>query len=164
MASSETCIEILIGTSNLGITYIKSGKPLRIYVDSDWGRDLDNRRFCTGLILLMLAKGPTSWKSKKQKSVALSTMEIEYVALSEVVREIIYVQQLFNHMDGNVYVDDSTYIYCDNQSAIKFSKDSIYNIINGVNTWIRFHFSREAQKAKKISCNISRSTKILWIC
>lgn len=61
----------------------------------------------------MLAKGLTSWKSKKQKSVALSIMEIEYVALSEVIRKIIYVWQLFNHLDGNVYVDDSTYIYCD---------------------------------------------------
>lgn len=100
----------LIGT-DFGINYTTSGKPLQAYVDSDWGGDLDNRRSCTRFILT-LAEGPISWKSRQQKSVALLTMEAEYVALSEVVKEMICVRRLFIHMDGSVYVGGQTYINC----------------------------------------------------
>lgn len=38
-----------------------------------------------------------SWESKKQKFVVLSTMEAEYVALSEICKEIVYLRRLLKH-------------------------------------------------------------------
>lgn len=52
----------------------------------------------------MLSTGPISWKSRKQTSVALSTMEAEYAALSEVSREIVYIKRLLVHMGFEKYV------------------------------------------------------------
>lgn len=147
--AAKHVIRYLIGTSSLGINYIKSDKPLHGYADSDWGRgNADNRRSCTGLVL-MLADRPISWKSKHQKSVALSTMEAEYIALSEAVKEVIYIRRLLNHMNGGTYVSDPTCINCDNQSAIKFSKDNIYHQ-RSKHVDIRFHFTREAQEEREV--------------
>jgi len=146
--AAKHALRYLIGTTNLGITYSKSGKPLHAYVDADWEGNIDNRRSCIGLVLV-LAEGPISWKSKQQKSVALSTMEAEYMALSEVVKEVIYTRRLLTHMGGGAYADDSTCINCDNQSAIRFSKDTIYHQ-RSKHVDIRFHFTREAQEAKEV--------------
>lgn len=146
--AAKHTLRYLIGTSSLGINYSKSGKPLHAYVDSDWGGNLDNRRSCTELVL-MLVEGPINWKYKQQKSVALSSMEAEYMALSEVVKEVISSRRLLTHMKDDIYMDKPTSINCDNQSTIKFSKDNIYHQ-RSKHVDIRFHFTREAQEAKKI--------------
>ncbi|KAE8673094.1 hypothetical protein F3Y22_tig00111812pilonHSYRG00176 [Hibiscus syriacus] len=52
------------------------------YADSDYAGDLDKRRSTTGY-LFTLAKAPVSWKSTLQSTVALSTTEAEYMAVSE---------------------------------------------------------------------------------
>lgn len=66
---------------------------LTAYTDSDWTGDTDDRRSCTGNTTI-LANDPVSWKSKKQASVALSTMEAKYAALAELSREIVYEKRL----------------------------------------------------------------------
>ena len=55
----------------------------------------------------MLSGGAISWSSRKQKSVALSTAEAEYVALSGAVPECIWLRQL----------------EAENQSAIAMAKN-----------------------------------------
>jgi len=146
--AAKHSLSYLIGTTDLEITYNKTRKPLHAHVDADWGGNIDNRRSCTGFVL-MLAEGPISWKSKQQKSVALSTMEAEYMALSEVVKEVIYTRRLLTHMGGGDYANDPTCITCDNQSAIRFSKESVYHQ-RSKHVDIRFHFTREAQEAKEV--------------
>ena len=45
---------------------------------------------------------PIAWKSKSMRSVVLSTTEAEYMATSEVVKEIRFVYQLLESMDVKV--------------------------------------------------------------
>ena len=42
----------------------------------------------------MFSDGPISWRSKKQKCIALSTAEAEYVALSGAAQEFLWLRQL----------------------------------------------------------------------
>ena len=42
----------------------------------------------------MFSGGPISWSSKKQKCVALSTAEAEYVTLSGAAQECLWLRQL----------------------------------------------------------------------
>ena len=42
----------------------------------------------------MFSDGPISWRSKKQKWVALSTAEAEYVSLSGAAQEFLWLRQL----------------------------------------------------------------------
>lgn len=56
------------------------------YVDSDYAGDLDKRRSLTGYIFTVFGC-VVSWKATLQSTVALSTTEAEYMALTEAVKE-----------------------------------------------------------------------------
>lgn len=72
----------LMGTVNVALKYEQSESGTVIgFSDADWARDQDDRRSTTGNILFL------SWFSKKQATVALSTAEAEYVALSQAAQE-----------------------------------------------------------------------------
>ena len=58
------------------------------YGDSDYASDLDKRRSTTGYVFT-ISRAPVSWKSTLQSTGALSTSEVEYMALTEVVKEAI---------------------------------------------------------------------------
>ena len=52
---------------------------LESYVDADFANCIDGRHSISGYAFL-LAGGPISWQSRSQSTVALSTMEAEYMA------------------------------------------------------------------------------------
>jgi len=97
-------------TIDYGITYAKDYRKMQVYADSDWTSDADDCKSCSGNVI-MLAGGPISWESKKQKSVALSTMEAEYMSLLEVCKEIVYLRRLLEHMKFTICVTGATEIY-----------------------------------------------------
>ena len=47
---------------------------------------------------------------------ALSTIEVEYIATSMISREVVWLQKLFSELFG--FRLDTTVILCDNQSRI----------------------------------------------
>jgi hypothetical protein len=67
-------------------------KPI-CYSDSDWAGDREDRK-STGGYVFTLCGAAISWRTKKQKSVAASTTEAEYIALSEAVKESIWINRL----------------------------------------------------------------------
>ena len=69
----------------------------------------------------MLSGGAISWSSRKQKCVALSIAEAEYVALSSAVQECIWLRQLEAEL-GNA-TEGPSLILEDNQSAIAMAKN-----------------------------------------
>ena len=58
------------------------------YADSDYGSNLIDRKSTTGYVFIFNG-GPISWSSRKQPTVALSTMEAEYMALSDAIHELL---------------------------------------------------------------------------
>ena len=54
------------------------------YSDADWASDIETRRSTSGYVFIFNG-GCISWGSKKQRTVALSSTEAEYMALSEAV-------------------------------------------------------------------------------
>lgn len=138
---AKRILRYLQATSHYSLKYVKNNDSLTGYTDSDWGGDDNDRRSCSGCIMT-LAGSPISWKSKKQNSVALSTMEAEYVALSETSREVIYIRRLLCHMGFDKYVNFPININCDNQSAIELSKNAKFHK-RSKHIDIRYHFTRE---------------------
>jgi len=68
---------------NCGIKFnFNSEKDFEVYIDADFGGDLDTRKSNTGYLMLMGGR-PTSWYSKLQRCVSTSTAESEYYALNE---------------------------------------------------------------------------------
>jgi len=71
------------GTMDYRITY-KGGDNLEPigYVDSNYAGCKDTRQSTEGNIF-MIAKGPISWECKRQDTVALSTVKVEFMAFSK---------------------------------------------------------------------------------
>uniref|UniRef100_A0A3Q7IZP5 Reverse transcriptase Ty1/copia-type domain-containing protein n=1 Tax=Solanum lycopersicum TaxID=4081 RepID=A0A3Q7IZP5_SOLLC len=67
------------------------------YCDSDYAGDLDKRRSTSGYVFT-IANAPVSWKSTLQSTVALSTTEAEYMAITEASKEAIWLQGLLREL------------------------------------------------------------------
>ena len=95
-------VRYLIGTRDKGITVNPTDNHfLQCYVDADfcglWTKDTaddpSSVRSRTGYVL-MFCGIPLLWVSKLQTEVALSTVEAEYIALSQSMRDLIPTRQL----------------------------------------------------------------------
>ena len=115
-------LRYLQGTADIGLIYDRSsntGSDVAGYVDFDYAGDIDKRRYLTGHVF-MLSGSAISWKVTLQSMIALSTIEAEYMATIEVVKEAIWLRSLV----GNLGLEQGvTIIYCDSQSAIHLTKN-----------------------------------------
>lgn len=117
------------------------GDDLTGYVDSDWGGDIDDIKSRTGFIF-KLSNGAISWKSRKQKSVAISSTEAAtYMALTEATGEAVYLRRFLSKFD--ILVEERAIeIYCNNQSAAKFVQNPVFHG-RTKHIDIRHHYIRE---------------------
>ncbi|KAE8906813.1 hypothetical protein PF010_g11342 [Phytophthora fragariae] len=69
------------------------GTQLEVYSDADWAGNRDDRRSVSG-IMLMMCGAPVMWRSTFQKTIALSSTEAEYMALSDCVKECVWMRRL----------------------------------------------------------------------
>ncbi|GKA98376.1 retrovirus-related pol polyprotein from transposon TNT 1-94, partial [Tanacetum coccineum] len=105
----------LRGTVNRGLWYPKdSSISLTAYTDADHAGCQDTRRSTSGCTQL-LGDRLVSWSSKKQKSVVISSMEAEYIALSGCCTQVLWMRsQLIDYGLGFNKIP----MYCDNKSVI----------------------------------------------
>ena len=69
------------------------------FVDSDHARDPDTRRSVTGYAFT-LAEAPIVWQSRQQVSVALSSMEAEYMAACAATQEAVWLRAVLVEIDA----------------------------------------------------------------
>jgi len=142
-------VAYLVSTSKLvlrlGGHYSKL--ELTAYSDADWGGDLDKRRSRTGLLVL-LGVSPVIWMSKLQPSVALSSTEAEYIALSLCCRDVLWARGLLHQL--GFQQEDPTPIYEDNMSCIKIA-ESRKQAPGVKHVDIRYHFVRDEVERKTVT-------------
>lgn len=90
------------------------------YCDADFAGDSETQKSTTGLIIL-IAGGGITWKSQRQKIVTLSSTEAELVSLCTLTQEILWLRKL--GIELSLTSTEPTRMLCDNQSAIKLSKN-----------------------------------------
>lgn len=130
----------LKGTIHYKLTYHKNGgSEMHGYCDSDWAADSIDRRSTTGYVF-MHQGGAISWGSKKQPTVALSTTEAEYMAMSSATQEALWLKSLSNEIFQKK--DKTLIIKCDNKGAIQLSEKSSYQP-RTKHIDVRHHFIRE---------------------
>jgi Reverse transcriptase (RNA-dependent DNA polymerase) len=81
------------------------------YTDSDWGSDTTHRRSVSGMIIL-LSGAAVIYKTRYQKSIALSSTEAEFVSASETGKMILYIRSLLQ--DLGYPTSDPTVLNIDN--------------------------------------------------
>ncbi len=112
---------------------------LKVYTDSDWAGDKNNRRSVSGYVLFL--KGvPILWKSRLQKSVSLSSSEAEYYALSEAAKEIKFVVQILTSI--GIQVKTPIVVHVDNVGAI-FMSENVSATQRTKHVDARYHYVRE---------------------
>lgn len=140
----------LKGTRDLTIVYGASqAKMVKLhgYCDADWAGDVDTRRSTTGYVFIV-AGGIVTWASKLQPTVALSSVEAEYMALCAAVQEAICLRRLLE--DLGQQQESPTTIYEDNQGCIALSKNPVYHK-RSKHIDIRYHFTREKVESGEIT-------------
>lgn len=139
--AAKRVLRYLKGTKNLGITYSKTNQPIIGFADADWASCTIDRRSYTGYIF-KYAGAAISWESRKQKTVALSTAEAEYMCLTESAKEAIHLKQLA----GDIGLDlKSITVYNDNQAAHKLATNPMISS-RSKHISIKEHFIRDVVK------------------
>nr|XP_016509120.1 PREDICTED: uncharacterized mitochondrial protein AtMg00810-like [Nicotiana tabacum] len=91
-------LRYLKGNLSLGIFLSNSTNyRLRAFCDSDWASFPETRKSFRGDIVLRGAS-PITWKSKKQSTISLSSVEAEYRAVRKVVGELIWLARLLEEL------------------------------------------------------------------
>lgn len=124
--AADQALNFLRGTYHDGI---KFNRPedfdgvLDIYSfsDSDWAGCPDTRRSTIGY-LIIICGGPVAWKSQQRKTLAMSSCEGEYMALSEIGKELVWICNFLTEI-GVPFRRPK--IFCDSSSAINWAEDPV---------------------------------------
>eukprot|EP00253_Pinus_taeda_P004119 PITA_04119 len=117
-------LRYLRGTIEYGLMYASNGEwQLYGFSNANWVGSSNDRK---SNLDIALGWAPTvSWSSRKQTSIALSTIEVEYIVASVAYCEAIWFRKLFYDLFDQML--EPTTIYCDNQSCVKLSKNPVFH-------------------------------------
>ena len=87
-----------------------------------------------------LGQNLVSWHSKKQESVALSTIEPEFIAATATCTQVIWMKRQIE--DLRIQCQSPIIIKCDNSSAINISKNPVQHS-RTKHIDIRYHFLKD---------------------
>ena len=83
--------------------------------------------------------GAVSWKGNLQPVVALSTTKVEYIVVTEAIKEEIWLKGIIKELGIE---QDQIIVFCDNQSAICLAKHQVYHE-RTKHIDVRMHFVRD---------------------
>jgi hypothetical protein len=138
--AAQHILKYVKGTTDVKLHFKQKGDlTLTGYTDSDWGGDVNTRRSVSGY-LFKLHGGAVSWSSKHQPTVALSSMEAEYMALTHATKEAIWLKMFLAELGMDL--KQPLVLYEDNQSSVQLVKHPAHHACTK-HIDIRHHFVRE---------------------
>eukprot|EP00253_Pinus_taeda_P019715 PITA_19715 len=102
---------------------MESSKPMETAL-ADWAGSPSDRKSTLGG-LLSIGSTKVSWYNNKQQSVALGSVEVEYMVASEATCEAMWMRKIPVGLFGQQM--DPTVIYCDNESCIKLFENLVFH-------------------------------------
>jgi len=156
-------LRYLKGTQSLGIWLGGGGEEVVLYGDADFAADADTRKSTSGLIGF-LRGGPVSWASRRQSTVATSTTQSEFNALTEAAKDAVWLRR-FNaefskSSPGCLKKPPAVKVFCDNQPAVKLSKNPEFHR-RTKHFDIEVHYVRELQEKGEIEvCEVDTRNQL----
>jgi hypothetical protein len=151
-AAAKRVLRYLKGTCSHGIIFrrhfnVKTGcVDIRVYSDADWAGDKETRKSRSGYIVFINGS-PVCWFSKKQTCHALSSCEAEIVAMTEAIKECMWLRNFLSEL--KIKFNDPIPLYVDNQAAMALSLDPV-NHSGSKHIDLRYKFTLDAVTQKFI--------------
>lgn len=137
--SAKRVLRYLKGTSKVGLCFKRANGDLTGFADADWANCLDDRRSYTGYVFTLF-DSVVSWESRKQRTTALSSTEAEYMAISDAVKEAIYLRKFIKGLGFEL--PSTLKIFNDNNGARKLAENPVFHA-RTKHIDVRHHFIRE---------------------
>lgn len=116
------------------------------YSDSDLAGQTDDIK-STGGMAFYLNDNLITWVSQKQRYVALSSCEAEFMAATTTACQAIWLKNLLGKITGEDV--GPVILYIDNKSAIDLAKNSVFHG-RSKHIDVRYHFIRECVERREI--------------
>ena len=160
LSATKRILRYVKGTLNFGLVY-KAGRGnylLSGFSDSDLAGNVDDRK-STGGMVFYLDDSLITWISQKQRCVALSSCEAEFMAATAAACQGIWLQRVLSQIQ-NVKAGPVT-LYIDNRSAVDLAKNPVFHG-RSKQIDVRYHFIRECVEQgliviKHVSTNEQRA-------
>jgi hypothetical protein len=122
-----------------------------LYSDADWASDKTDRKSVSGFVVMFYG-GPISWGSKKQRSVATSSCESEYMALAMCTKQGQWIAQIFRDLELGKYIGknpDTVQMLGDNQGSLALVKNPhLHERSKHID--ISYHFIRDLHERRRL--------------
>nr|GEZ43751.1 retrovirus-related Pol polyprotein from transposon TNT 1-94 [Tanacetum cinerariifolium] len=127
--------------SRTDLIYADTDMSLTAYADVDHAGCQDTRRSTSGSTQFLGDK-LVSWSFKKQKSIAISSTEAEYISLSGCCAQILWMH---SQLTDYGFHFNKIPLYCDNKSAIALCCNNVQHL-KAKHIDVRYHFIKEQVK------------------
>ena len=155
----------LRGTKHRAIQYSRFQREqalstaLKGYCDSDFAGDKEGRKSVSGVVYIF-AGGAISHSSNRQATVAQSSTEAEYYALSKAVSEGLWVRQILSQMMYTGDDLDQIQLYGDNQGALALGENpTLHQRTKHID--VKHHFLREHIESGTIQLNYLQTDRMV---
>jgi len=107
--AAKRVIRYVKGTSNFGIKFKRTEEfKLTSFSNSDWGGSIDDMKSTSGYCF-SFGSSTFLWSSKKQDTVAQSTIDVGFVATTAVVNQVLWLKKIL--IDLNMDEKENTKIF-----------------------------------------------------
>ena len=118
-------LKYIAGTINYGIRFEIDDSTMA-YSDAAYGDDKEDRKSTYGHVVLR-GGGSCIWTSKKQRGVATSTTEAEYVGLTEAAKTVVWLTRWLNELAFRKPNDAPIQLLGDNKASLALVKNPEYH-------------------------------------
>ena len=126
-------LKYLWGTHNLALTLGRVSDAdsdpdvITGHTDTSWACDADNHH-STSSYIFQLSDAFISWNSKKQSNIAMSSSEVEYVALAYSTKQALWLCYLMHNISMfNSGDPPTTELFSDNTAAITIAREACFH-------------------------------------
>lgn len=121
---AKRVLRYLKGTTDCRLRFRRDREPLRGFVDAEWANSNIDRRSYTGSVFI-LSGAAITWKSREQRTVALSSIEAEYMAITNAAKEALHIINFLRDL-GHPELANAI-IFNDNQGAGKLAENPVFH-------------------------------------
>jgi hypothetical protein len=131
-------LHYVAGTLDYGLWYERCPDASHVigYCDSDLASDNDTSKSTSG-ILFFLDNYPVNWQSLKQRVVALSSCEAEYITATSAATQALWLARLLGELLGRK--TETVELKVDSKSALALTKNPVFHK-RSKHIRIKYHF------------------------